>query len=112
MRFFTVPSLSAATLEISMSLSSPPMTSPPNVLSADLKVALYRRTGLSADVFDVQVINDIIDSSDLFGLIFLKNLFSNNILIVDRLPDVKGAFLERYGRKFRECEGLISETLS
>jgi predicted nucleotidyltransferase len=84
----------------------------PHVLSADLKVALYRRTGLSADAFDVQVINDIIDSGDLFALIFLKNLLSENVLLVDRAPEVKGEFLERYGRKFRECEGLISEVLS
>ena len=84
----------------------------PYVLSADLKVALYNRTGIAADTFDIHVINDILDTGDLFALIFLKNVFSENVLLVDRVYSLRTDFLERYGMKFRECEGLISEIVS
>jgi predicted nucleotidyltransferase len=84
----------------------------PHLLSADLKVALHRRTGVSPDVFDVRIINDIPDNGNLFSLLFLKNVFVNNALLVDRSRGKRGPFLERYARKFRECEGLIAEVLS
>jgi predicted nucleotidyltransferase len=84
----------------------------PNILSADLKVALYERTGLPPDVFDVRVINDTVDKGDLLALLFLKNVFSHNVLLVDRSREIRAGFIERYGTKFRECEGLISEVLS
>jgi predicted nucleotidyltransferase len=84
----------------------------PHVLSADLKVTLYHRTGIAADIFDIRVINDIIETGDLFALIFLKNVFSENVLLVDRAYNLRTDFLERYGMKFRECEGLITEILS
>ncbi|MEN6317442.1 MAG: nucleotidyltransferase domain-containing protein [Syntrophaceae bacterium] len=84
----------------------------PHELSADLKVALYRRTGLPPDVFDVRVINDILDKGNLFSLVYLKNVFSKNMLLVDRSRSARALFIERYGMKFRECEGLIAEVLS
>jgi predicted nucleotidyltransferase len=84
---------------------------PSHKLSADLKVALYHRTGVPADVFDIRVINDIINTGDLFGLIFLKNILSENILLVDRSFNLRANFLELYGMRFRECEGLIAEVL-
>jgi uncharacterized protein len=84
----------------------------PNALSADLKIALYEQTGLPPDVFDIRVINDTVDKGDLFALLFLKNVFSDNILLVDRSRTVRAGFIERYGTKFRECEGLIAEVLS
>ena len=84
----------------------------PYALSADLKVALYHRTGLSADAFDIQIINEIPAEGDLFALLYLKNVFADNTLLVDRIFNLRAEFLERYGMKFRECEGLISEVLS
>jgi|GEM_PF-681382 len=84
----------------------------PHELSADLKVALYRRTGLSPDLFDIRVINDILNTGDLFALLFLKNILSKNKVMVDRSRSKRVAFIEQYGTKFRECEGLIQEVLS
>jgi predicted nucleotidyltransferase len=84
----------------------------PFLLTADLKGALYKETGVSADRFDVRVINDILKHGDLFGLLFLKRLFSTGILLVDRNSPEKGDFIERYGMKYRQCEGLIKELLS
>lgn len=84
----------------------------PYELSADLKIALHRKTGLAPDVFDVQVINNILEEGDLFGLLFLKNMFARNALLVDKAPEIRTDFIERYGMKYRECEGLIGEVLS
>jgi predicted nucleotidyltransferase len=83
----------------------------PHELSADLKVALYRRTGLPPDLFDIRIINDILNTGDLFALLFLKNILSKNDVIIDRSRSKRAAFIEQYGTKFRECEGLIHEVL-
>jgi len=84
----------------------------PQVLAADLKIALYRATGKPADLFDVRVIDDILDHGDLFGLLFLKRLLTTGIPLLDRDADKKGDFLEAYGMKYRESEGLIGEMLA
>ena len=85
---------------------------PPFALSADLKLAFSRRTGLAPDLFDVRMINDLPEKGDLFALVFLRNLFSNHELLIDRDPLLRADFIERYGMKYRECEGLIAEVLS
>jgi predicted nucleotidyltransferase len=85
---------------------------PPFALSADLKLAFFRRTGLAPDLFDVRMLNDLPEKGDLFALVFLRNLFSNHELLIDRDPLLRADFIERYGMKYRECEGLIAEVLS
>ena len=82
------------------------------VLSADLRISLYRATGVPADRFDVRVINEVVAKGDLFGLVFLRRLFATGVLLLDRDMDKKGDFLEAYGMKYRECEGLIGELLA
>jgi len=82
------------------------------VLSADLRISLYRATGVPADRFDVRVINEMVAKGDLFGLVFLRRLFATGVLLLDRDMDKKGDFLEAYGMKYRECEGLIGELLA
>jgi len=84
----------------------------PHVLPVELKIALYQATGLSADTFDIRVINGIVENGDLFGLLYLKNIFSESRLIVDRNPDVRTDLIDHYGSKYRECQGLIGEVLS
>ena len=84
----------------------------PFALSADLKLAFSRRTGFPPDLFDVRMINDLPEKGDLFALVFLRNLFSNHELLVDRDPLLRADYIERYGMKYRECEGLIAEVLS
>ena len=82
------------------------------MLAVDLKIALYQATGLSADMFDIRVINGILEKGDLFGLLYLKNIFSEGRLIVDKDPEVRTDMIDRYGFKYRECEGLITELMS
>jgi len=81
-------------------------------LSADLKVSLHKKTGLSPDTFDVRILNGVAEQGDLFALFYLKNVLSENRLLIDRAPDVRSDFLERYGLRFRECEGLFQEVLA
>ncbi|MBC8462261.1 MAG: nucleotidyltransferase domain-containing protein [Deltaproteobacteria bacterium] len=81
-------------------------------LSVDLKVALHKRIGLPPDAFDVRVLNGVAEQGDIFGLLYLKNVLSDNRLLIDRNPDARTQFLERYGTRFRECEGLIQEVLA
>jgi len=80
-------------------------------LAGDLKIALYQNSGIPSDFFDVRIINDILDTGDLFALLYLKSVLMKNLILVDRVPDIRSSFLERYGMKYRECEGLIDEVL-
>ena len=81
-------------------------------LSADLKVALAAATGLAADRFDVRVINDLIENGDLFALLYLKAVLQTDAgLQVDRAPDRRTDFIERFSMKYRSCEGLFQEVL-
>jgi predicted nucleotidyltransferase len=84
----------------------------PLALAADLKISLYQATGVPADYFDVRVINEAVAKGDLFSLVFLKRLFATGVLLLDRDADKRGDFLEAYGMKYRECEGLIGELLA
>ena len=84
----------------------------PHMLAVDLKIALYQATGLSADTFDIRVINGIVEKGDFFGLLYLNNIFSKRRLIVDRDPEVRTEMIDHYGFKYRECEGLIAELMS
>ena len=97
--------------DVDIAVFSSPGTDP-LVLSADLKISLYQATGVPADRFDVRVINEVVSKGDLFGLVFLRRLFATGQLLVDRDADKKGDFLEAYGMKYRECEGLIVELLA
>ena len=45
-------------------------------LPADLKVSLHKATGIPPDDFDVRVLNPVIDSGDIFGLLFLRNVLT------------------------------------
>jgi predicted nucleotidyltransferase len=84
----------------------------PHQLAADLKIDLYHRTGLPPDRFDVRVLNDFDEHCDLFALLYLKNILESGRLLVDKSPDLRANFLELYGTRFRECEGLIQEILA
>lgn len=84
----------------------------PFALCADLKISLYQATGFPADRFDVRVINEVVSKGDLFTLVFLRRLLATGVLLLDRDADKKGDFLEAYGMKYRECEGLIGELLA
>ena len=82
-----------------------------SVLSVDLKIALGEHTGNSPDFFDIRIINGLLDSDDIFSLIYLRRIFDTNILLLDKNFDTRTNFIESYGMKYRECEGLIDEAL-
>ncbi len=83
----------------------------PFVLTSDVRYALYKKTRIVEDMFDIQINNDIPAKGDIFALLYLKNIFESGFLIVDKLPLVRADFIERYGTKYRECEGLIAEVM-
>jgi len=86
-------------------------TAEPYGLSADLKIALHKKSGLPPEIFDIRIVNDLAKTVDVFGLLYLKNVLETNRLLLDRLPSVRADFLERYGSKFRECEGFMQEVV-
>ncbi|MBW1702877.1 MAG: hypothetical protein JRJ50_12320 [Deltaproteobacteria bacterium] len=86
--------------------------SDPNQLSAELKVSLHNETSLPPDVFDVRILNAVSEHGDLFGLLYLKRVLEDGKILVDKDPVDRADFLEQYGFRFRECEGLIQEVLA
>ena len=81
-------------------------------LSADLKIVLHKLSGLPPDVFDIRVLNAVVERGDIFGLLYLKNVFTASRILIDKDPDAGADLLERYGSRFRECEGLMQELLA
>jgi predicted nucleotidyltransferase len=81
----------------------------PHALSADLKIALHKKTGLPPEAFDIRVINGLVNKGDAFGLLYLKNVLEPNRLLFDRGSTERSDFLERYGSRFKECEGFMQE---
>lgn len=83
----------------------------PFAVSADLKLALYARSGRSSDFFDIRIINGLLERGDLFTLLYLKRVFGEGKLLLDKDYETRTDLLERYGTKYRECEGLFDEVL-
>jgi predicted nucleotidyltransferase len=79
--------------------------------ATDLKIALHEQTGIPPDVFDIRVINGLIEHGNLFALLYLHHIFERNILLVDKDRNMRTAFIEQYNLKYRECEGLLDEVL-
>ena len=81
-------------------------------LSADLKIALHKKTGLAPDSFDIRILNGLPENGDVFALLYLKNVLQQNLLLTDKTPELRSDFLEAYAFRYRECEGLIQEVLA
>jgi predicted nucleotidyltransferase len=78
------------------------------VITSDLKTCLSRSAqesalDLIADDFDVKIINGA-------PFTFLKRVFKEGILLVDRDPDLRTDLVEQVSLKYRECAGLLAET--
>ena len=84
----------------------------PLSLSADLKIDLSENTGRPPDRFDVRVINHLLAKGDLFSLLYLRDVLNGGIVLTDHDFSQRAAFIEAFGMKYRECEGLIAEVLS
>ncbi len=80
----------------------------PFVISSDLKTQLSFRAkkegmdDLSADHFDVRILNDA-------PFTFLKRVFKEGTLLVDRDPDLRTDVIEFVALKYRECAGILAE---
>jgi len=79
----------------------------PFVLTSDLKTELSRRAkkeglNLIADRFDVQIINHA-------PFTFLRRIFKEGVLLLDRNPDLRTDVVESISFKYRECAGLLAE---
>ncbi len=79
----------------------------PFVISSDIKSGLShaaKERGLTytADQFDVKILNQA-------PFTFLKRIFVEGILLVDRDPDLRTDLVEHVSLKYRECAGLLSE---
>lgn len=77
------------------------------VVTADLKTELSRHSkeegvNLTADQFDVKVINDA-------PFTFLNRIFKEGILLIDLDPDLRTDLIEHVSLKYRECAGLLAE---
>ena len=88
--------------ETSTSPSASPRPEDPFRVAADLKVEISRETGLRADFLDIRVINDVDD------LLYLRNVLGGRLL-VDKDPELRGAFLESFAMKYRASEGILAE---
>ncbi|MFB3887353.1 MAG: nucleotidyltransferase domain-containing protein, partial [Thermodesulfobacteriota bacterium] len=79
----------------------------PLVVSADMKTRLSRAVrredmDFTADQFDVQIINHA-------PFTFLKRVFKEGKLLVDRDPELRTDLVEYVSSKYRECAGLLAE---
>jgi predicted nucleotidyltransferase len=83
----------------------------PHGLSADLKIELHKKTGLPPENFDIRIINDLAKRGNCFGLLYLRNVLDSDMLLFDKSSSVRADFLEEYGSRFKECEGLMQEVV-
>jgi predicted nucleotidyltransferase len=85
---------------------------PPLGLSVDLQIALSEKTAKAPDQFDVRVINHLLKKGDLFALLYLNDVLNRGRLLIDNDFQQRASFIEAFGMKYRECEGLIAEVLA
>ncbi len=83
----------------------------PLSFAAETKERLAMETGLPADLFDVRVINGLLERGDLFTLLYLREILENGTLCVDKDFDRRAGFIEQFGSRFRENAGLFREVL-
>jgi len=57
---------------------------------------------IKADQFDIQIINEA-------PFTFLKRIFKEGILLIDRDPELRTDLIEFVSLKYRECAGLLAE---
>ena len=72
---------------------------------------MHEITGVSPDAFDIRILNDILVKGDIFAILYLRNVLEDGRILVNKAHEIHADFLERYGTKFRECDGPIQEVL-
>jgi predicted nucleotidyltransferase len=74
-------------------------------LSVEIKIALSKETDIPPDRFDVRIIN----RAD--NLLYLKEVLEGELLI-DKNPEIRGNFIERFSMRYREAEFILKEAFS
>jgi len=77
----------------------------------ETKSRLSAATGLPEDLFDVRVMNDLMEKGDLFSLVFLREILENGILVCEKDFGRRARFIEGYGLKYLENQGLLREVI-
>lgn len=83
----------------------------PFALTSDIKFCLYKATSITADRFDITVINFLFSSDTAHSLFVLGEIF-DGILLIDKNPDLRTDLIERVSHMFLEAEGLLMEVFS
>ncbi|MEW6441458.1 MAG: nucleotidyltransferase domain-containing protein [bacterium] len=78
---------------------------------SDVRMKLSRATGMAADIFDLHLINEVLEKGDLHALLVLGRIIETGILMVDKDFDLRADFIDRYSLKHRENEVLFDEVL-
>ncbi len=79
--------------------------------TSDLKISLYKETSLTPDIFDITIINILLDSDTAESLLILGDIF-DGLLLVDKNPDLRTDIIERVSSMFLEADGLLMEVFS
>lgn len=79
----------------------------PFQVSSDLKECISRSlrgagVAADADLFDVAILNSA-------PFTFLKRIFVEGLLLIDRDPEIRTDLIEYVSMKYRECAGLMGE---
>lgn len=79
----------------------------PFIIISDIKSELFfqarkEHLNIPADQFDVQIMNEA-------PFTFLRRIFQEGILILDRGPDLRTDVVEYVSFQYRECAGLLAE---
>jgi predicted nucleotidyltransferase len=77
------------------------------IISSDIQTELshlakQEKLKLTADQFDVKIINDA-------PFTFLSRIFKEGILLIDLNPELRMDLVEHVSLKYRECAGLVLE---
>ena len=92
-------------IDIGIYLMNPPEN--PNIVTSDIKGQLSRLGkeegfNFAADQFDVRILNEA-------PFTFLRKVFKEGVLLLDRDPDLRTDLIEHVSRKYRECAGILAE---
>lgn len=80
----------------------------PYEVTSDIKISLSKAIDLSPDIFDIVLINFLLNSDRLDSLLILGEIF-DGLLIKDENPSLRIEIIEKTSAQFRESEGIIFE---
>lgn len=80
----------------------------PYAISSELKERISRNPEISgkfsADFFDIQILNEA-------PFYVIGRIMKEGFLIIDKDPDLRKDLVEKVSLKYRECAGILKETI-